>query len=163
MVDASDILARIARVLERNGLEAVLIGNAGAAVHGAPVTTVDIDFLYRRTPANLRKLKQIAKALGATLYAPFYPASAMLRMMNDDETLQVDFMDQVSGIRSFEGLRKRARHVTIADTSLLVADLADIIRMKRAANRPKDRAVLEILDKTLEAIKANQKEGAEGA
>ncbi|SRR5260370_28094560 len=157
-MDATEIVARIARTMERHGLEAVLIGNAGAAIHGAPVTTVDIDFLYRRTPANLRKLKRIAKDLRATLFAPFYPASTILRMMNDDETLQVDFMDQVSGVKSFEGLRKRACRVKISGVSLLVADLADIIKMKRSANRPKDKAVLEILDMTLEAIKTNQEE-----
>src|SRR5260370_20149066 len=121
-MDATEIVARIARTMERHVLEAVLIGNAGAAIHGAPVTTVDIDFLYRRTPANLRKLKRIAKDLRATLYAPFYPASTILRMMNDDETLQVDFMDQVSGVRSFESLRKRALRVKIGGASLWVAD-----------------------------------------
>jgi hypothetical protein len=35
----------------------VLIGNAGAALHGAPVTTVDFDFLFRRTARNLQKLR----------------------------------------------------------------------------------------------------------
>jgi len=98
-MDATAIVARIGRALERNGLEAVLIGNAGAAIH---------------------------------------------------------FVDQVSGVRSFEGIRKRARHVKIEGTNLMVADLSDIIKMKRAAGRAKDRAVLEILEKTLEAT-TNQK------
>ena len=157
-MDATPILARIAQAMARHGLEAILIGNAGAAIQGAPVSTIDIDFLYRRTPANLRKLKLIAKDLRATLYAPYYPASTIMRLMNDDETLQVDFMEQVSGVRSFEGLRKRAATLTVGETGICVADLADIIKMKRAANRPKDRAVLEILEKTLEAIKSNEEE-----
>jgi hypothetical protein len=38
-------------------LEAILIGNAAAAIQGAPVTTVDFDFMFRATPANLAKLK----------------------------------------------------------------------------------------------------------
>jgi hypothetical protein len=54
-MDAHPILARVAQLLERHGLEAVLIGNAAAALQGAPVTTVDLDFLFRRTPANVRK------------------------------------------------------------------------------------------------------------
>ena len=114
-----------------------------------------IDFLFRRTPANVKKLKGIAAELRATLYAPFYPASTLLRLMNDDETLQVDFMDEISGVRSFEGLRKRALRVNVSGATLWVAHLADIMKMKRSANRPKDRAVLEILEKTLEAIQAN--------
>jgi hypothetical protein len=37
----------------------------------------------------------------------------------------------------------------VGDERLLVADLADVIRSKRAAGRPKDRAVLPILRDTL--------------
>src|SRR6478672_3432140 len=50
-------------------------------------------------------------------------------------------------IRSFDGLRGRGARMTVGGATLCVADLADIIKMKRAANRPKDRAVLEILEK----------------
>ena len=160
-MDATLIIARIARAIERHKLEAILIGNAAAAIHGAPVTTIDVDFVYRKTPGNTRKLKQVAKELGATLYAPFYPASNILRMMNDDETLQVDFMEEATGIRSFEGPRKRAQKVNVGGVNLLVANLADIIKMKRTLNRPKDRAVLEILEKTFEAIEAKS-EGETG-
>lgn len=77
--------------------------------------------------------------------------------MNDDETLQVDFMDEVSGVRSFEGVRKRARRMEVGGAAVRVADLADIIDMKRGADRPRDRAVLEILEKTLEAITTSKK------
>ncbi len=37
--------------------------------------------------------------------------------------------------------------------ALWVADLADIIKSKRAAGRPRDRAVLEILEKALDEKK----------
>ena len=157
MVDATAIVARVAKAIERHGLDAVLIGNAAAAMHGAPVTTIDLDFLIRRTPANRKKLAAIAADLRATAYVPFYPVSKVVRLMNDEETLQVDFMDEVSGVRSFEGVRKRAQRVRVGEATVCVAGLADIIKMKRAANRPRDRAVLEILEKTLDATTANQK------
>ncbi len=51
-MDARPILCTLARLLHEHGLEAVLIGNAAA---------FDLDFLFRKTPANLRKLKAIAK------------------------------------------------------------------------------------------------------
>jgi predicted nucleotidyltransferase len=162
-VDATAIVARVARVLERHGLEAVMIGNAAAAMHGAPVTTVDLDFLFCRTRTNLKKLSAIAAELGATLYAPLYPASQMLRMMNDEEGLQLDFLGEAAGVRSFEGLRKRAQRMPVAGATVAVADLADIIKMKRATNRPRDRAVLEILEKTVEAIQANPQSQAGSA
>ena len=77
-MDAEPLLTRIAEALQRNRLEAVLIGNSGAAVHGAPVTTLDFDFMFRSTPSNLKKLNRIAEELEARLYVP-YELSGMFR------------------------------------------------------------------------------------
>lgn len=59
-MDAAPFLVAIGRALEETRLDAVLIGNAGAALQGAPVTTVDFDFLFRKTARNLAKLKAFA-------------------------------------------------------------------------------------------------------
>ena len=91
-MDARPLLARIARMLEEQRLEAVLIGNAAAALQGAPVTTVDFDFMFRKTPANLRKLKALARALDAVILRPYYLASDLFRIVRDDDGLQLDFM-----------------------------------------------------------------------
>jgi len=148
-MDAQPVLFTIAKAIHRQGLEVVMIGNSAAALQGAPVTTIDIDFLFRKTPANLKKLKAIAKELGGVLLKPYYPSSDLFRLMRDEDTLQLDFMATIHGIRSFEGLRSRAKRVDLGGHSLLVAGLADIIKSKRAAGRVKDRAVIEILKKTL--------------
>ncbi len=148
-MDAQPVLVAVAKAIQRHGLEAVMIGNSAAALQGAPVTTIDIDFLFPKTPANLKKLKAIAKELGGVLLKPYYPSSDLFRLMRDEDTLQLDFMATIHGIRSFEGLRSRAKRVDLGGHSLLVAGLADIIKSKRAAGRVKDRAVIEILKKTL--------------
>ena len=70
-MDAGPLLGQIGRRLRDVGLEAVLIGNAAAALQGAPVTTIDFDFLFRRTPRNLAKLKRLAASLGATILRPY--------------------------------------------------------------------------------------------
>ena len=144
------MLVEVARRLRQVDLEAVLIGNAAAALQGAPVTTIDFDFLFRRTGRNLAKLKIFARGLGASILRPYYPASDLYRVVREDDGLQLDFMTTIHGIRSFEGLRDRASAIDFDGASLLVASLADIIRSKKAANRPRDRAVLEILEKSLE-------------
>ena len=149
-MDALPILARVAQLLERHGLEAVLIGNAAAALQGAPVGTVDLDFLFRRNPANVRKLTAIAAELNAMLMKPHYPVSGLLRISRDEDGLQLDFMDVIHGVRSFEGLRKRAHEIRIGEARLLVACLADIIKSKKAAGRPRDLAVLAVLEQALE-------------
>jgi len=149
-MDAAPLLIRIARLLHELHLDAILIGNAAAALQGAPVTTVDIDFLFRKTPASLRKLKALASDLGAVILRPYYPASGLYRVTRDEDGLQLDFMTVIDGVRSFEGLRRRAKIIRLGDTQLHVAALSDIIKSKRAAGRARDLAVLEVLERTLD-------------
>ena len=127
-------------------LEAVLIGNAAAAIHGAPVTTLDFDFMFRETPTNVSKLKRFADALDASILA--FP-SGSYRVVDDARGLQADFMPVIHGVKSFNSLRSRAQRVEIASYPLGVADLKDVIASKRAAGRPRDKAVLEILENIL--------------
>jgi predicted nucleotidyltransferase len=148
-MNAAPILIRVARVLRETGLEAVMIGNAAAALQGAPVTTVDVDFLFRKTPANLRKLKKVARALDATILRPYYPVSDLFRIAAEDLALQVDFMATVDGVRSYNSVKSRAISIDVGGEKFLVASLPDIIASKRAADRPRDRAVLDVLTRTL--------------
>jgi hypothetical protein len=149
-MNAEPLLNRIAGLLAEHRLEAVMIGNAAAALHGAPVTTLDIDFMFRKTPVNLKKLKAVAQSLGAVILRPYYPASEMFRVVNDEQGIQLDFMSRLHGIRSFEGLRSRGTVIEFGEHPLKIASLVDIIKSKRATGRSKDLAVLEILEKTLD-------------
>jgi predicted nucleotidyltransferase len=149
-VDARPAIVEVGRHLRALEFDVVLIGNAAAALQGAPVTTVDLDFLFRKTPRNVAKLKSLAKALGAVVLRPYYPVSDLFRVIRDEDGLQLDFMATIHGVRSFAGLRNRGSDVAIDDVVLRVASLDDIIKSKRAAGRPRDRAVLEVLERTRE-------------
>ena len=149
-MDARPLLVEVARALRLAKLEAVLIGNAAAALQGAPVTTVDFDFLFRTTPRNLQKLKQFAHALDATVLRRYYPVSDLYRVVRDDDGLQIDFLGTIHGLRSRAAVRSRASVVEVSGVPIVVASLADIIKSKRAARRPRDLAVLPVLERTLE-------------
>jgi hypothetical protein len=150
-VNATPLLSRILAALHDHRLEAVLIGNAAAAIHGAPVTTLDFDFMFRSSPQNLRKLKAVAKALDAVILRPYYPVSNLFRVVDDATGLQADFMPAIHGVRSFEGLRSRAVAKDISGRMVLVASLDDIIASKKAAGRDRDLAVLPVLEQTRNA------------
>jgi hypothetical protein len=107
-----------------------------AALQGAPVTTVDVDFLFRKTPANLRKLKKVARAFDAIVLKQYYPISNLFRVMAEDLALQRDFMATVHGLRSYDSVKSRAISLDVGGEKLLVASLPDIIASKRAADRP---------------------------
>jgi hypothetical protein len=148
-MNAEPILVQVAALLSKHKLDAVLIGNAAAALQGSPVSTVDLDFLFRDTKRNVEKVHSLAKDLHANVSQPFYPASGLYRVIRSRDALQLDFMTEMSGISSFESLRSRASVMRIGRRSLKVATLEDVIRSKTAANRPEDRAVLPILRQTL--------------
>ena len=80
MMDAQPELALLASALNQHGLEAILIGNMAAALHGAPVSTIDIDLFFLQTSRNMQKLKRVATALEAVILRPYYPVSALFRL-----------------------------------------------------------------------------------
>lgn len=151
---AAPLLALAARVLTKHRLDAVMIGNAAAALHGAPVTTLDIDFMIRESPATVRKLRAIARELDAVIFRPYYPASPLYRISRDGTGLQFDFMTRVSGVRSLASLRSRAIEVRFGAHTLRVAALEDIIHSKEVAGRAQDRAVLPVIRRVVRERRA---------
>jgi len=148
-MNAAPLLNALVAGMSKVRLEAILIGNAAAAIHGAPVTTLDFDFMFRSTPLNLAKLKKLAAVLDAMILRPYYPASKLYRVVNDERGLQADFMATIHGVKSFNSLRSRAEKIQLGKNFLWVAHLKDIIASKRAAGRARDKAVLAILETTL--------------
>lgn len=145
-------LEKIVKSFRTYKLEAIVIGNAAAALLGAPVSTLDVDFMIRDTEDNKLKLQNIAKDLDAILSQPFEPASNMTRMLSHD--IQVDFIFTMNGISSFESLRSRAQLTTVGGCDIMVASLEDVIKSKRACGREKDLASLPMLEKTLRVKKS---------
>lgn len=146
-MDATDILCKIGKAFYHAELEAVMIGNAAAAIQGAPVTTLDIDFAIKENDGTLMKLNQVAKEIDATLsnYAPFFQIQA------PEKELYLDFLCNVIGIDSFDVLLKRSLKVSFDGIyHLHIASLEDIIKSKKSAGQDKDLAVLPILQKTLD-------------
>ena len=147
-MNAAPLIDSIVEALGLAKLEAVLIGNAAAALQGAPVTTLDFDFCYRHTPQNEEKLKRFAEAIVATLSRPYDPVSRLVRVEDPDRSLQVDFLDDESIDARFASLRSRATEVPFGRNVLYVASLDDIIAGKKKANRPKDQAALHAIEIT---------------
>lgn len=155
---AHSVLEQLAQALKASKLEAIVIGNSAAALRGVPVTTQDIDLFVRETPLNEEKIKALVVELGPGVQAsrPFEPSSRMIRI--EGLAVEIDIVFQLSSRVKFESLRSRASAVAIGQESLLVADLSDVIDAKRAANRPKDLASLQILENALDVQRIMEEE-----
>jgi len=139
-------LARALRVVR---LEAIVIGNLASMLNGAPVTTQDIELLIRDTGTNRRKLARFANEIGGSSPTPV-SESSKVEWIEGGLAVPVEIhFDRIAGGLTFSSLRSRAQIINVGDEKLRVAALADVIRSKQAARRPKDRAVLPILRDTL--------------
>ena len=57
--------AEILRLLADHDVEFVVVGMTAGILHGAPVTTVDLDVVHRRSPENVARLLGVLTGLGA--------------------------------------------------------------------------------------------------
>ena len=104
-MNAAPILERVVAALNSARLEAIIIGNAAAALNGAPVTTIDIDFFIRDCKRQSPKLSAVAEKLNAVLVKPDGGMSNVCQIVNEEEDIYLDFIDNPSGMPSFASIR----------------------------------------------------------
>lgn len=143
------VLVTVVKAFSQVNLEAILVGNAAAAVQGIPQTLQVLEFFLRDTEKNREKLKQALKNFGPNVraYQPFEPSSNMMRI--EGLPADVDLIFQLSSRVRFELLKSRSLRIQFDDVQVQVSQLRDIIDAKQAAGRPKDLATLPILEQAL--------------
>jgi predicted nucleotidyltransferase len=146
-------------LLVNGGIEFILIGGVAGNVLGSARLTFDVDVVYERSKANLEK---IAKALkphepylrGAPLGLPFTLDVATLRNgLNFTLTTKLgdlDLLGEVVGGGSFRELLPHTFVVEAFDVKFRCVDLPTLIKLKRAAGRPKDLESIAELESLLE-------------
>lgn len=151
----------ILEALERHGVEYVLVGGMAAALQGSPLVTVDVDVTPRRTDANLRRLSAALRELGARVRTDDAPGG--LAFDHDPVSLaaagvwnletafgDLDVTFEPAGTGGYDDLRRDALRVEVLGVATTVASLADVVRSKEAAGRPKDLLVLPVLRRLLD-------------
>ena len=139
----------------------VLIGGLAASLHGSPHVTTDVDITPSAERGNLARLAGALKDLDARIRAPGEPDGlpfdrsaatlarlSILNLTTRHGDLDITFVP--SGTAGFDDLRQRAIEITVHETRVVVAALADIVRSKEAAGREKDRLTLPTLRRLLE-------------
>ena len=145
---------RALRTLVDRGVRFVLIGGYAGALRGSPVITGDVDVCYARDGENLERLAGAlgvldARLRGAPPDVPFRLDARTLRA-GDHFTFTtsagpVDILGTPAGTKGFADLDGGATDEVIDGLTIRVASIEDLIRMKRASGRAKDRIALEWL------------------
>lgn len=154
-----ELLSRLAAA----DVQFVIIGGLAAQAHGSPSITADVDIVPSWDPANLAKVAVVLDDITAIRHGVppggprLPPLDARTLLAGAVFTLnsmfgRLDLLANPDPGIDYEELRKAAVSTTFLGIPLLFASLDDLIAMKRAAGRPKDRVELEILGALREEI-----------
>ena len=151
---------RIITTLHRHDVQFVLIGALAARLHGFPRLTADADITPADDVSNIERLSKALRELDAKIFTEQIPeglafdcSAAMLRraqmwnLVTDAGRLDIAF--KPAGTNGFLDLAVGAEKFEAYGVVFLAASVKDIIRSKRAADRPKDREDVAILNAML--------------
>jgi predicted nucleotidyltransferase len=147
------------RCLRDHDVRFVLVGGFAATVLGSARTTIDLDVVYARNPDNLDRLARALAPLspylrGAPPGLPFHlDPSTLARGTNFTLTTSMgdlDLLGEIVGGGSYDQLLTQTRRIRVFGIDLDVVTLPQLIRLKRAAGRPKDLEALAELEMLLD-------------
>jgi hypothetical protein len=144
----------ILRVLDAHEVKFIVVGGVSGNLHGSTTLTEDIDIAYARERQNLERLAAALRDLRATLRGapkglPFKLDAATLHAgLNFTFSTRLgplDCIGEASGGFTYANLVGNAERYPLSGMMVAAASLDDLIRMKRAAGRIKDRIEVENL------------------
>jgi transcriptional regulator with XRE-family HTH domain len=142
------------KALVEQGVDFVLVGGLAGIALGSSYPTYDLDVAYARDEANLERMARALRELKVSLRvngeAADLPFLADARSLANGANFtfvtefgMFDILGDLEGIRSYEDLRRNAKVLEVEGFPIRVASIGHLIAMKRAANRTKDKLMLE--------------------
>ena len=152
--------AEILRLLATHDVEFIVVGMTAGILQGAPLTTLDLDVVHRRTPDNVVRLLHVLAILEAVYrHDPrrlrpqeshlVSPGHQLLTTTHGD-------LDCLGTLGEGVGYEQLLDHTVTMDLSggmtVRVLSLPALIDAKERAGRPTDLAALPVLRATLDEL-----------
>lgn len=148
----------ILRVLDKHQVKSIVVGGVCATIHGAQVSTFDLDLVYSRDAENLVRLETALQELDT-----YYREHPPHRIIPQAERLDtpghhllmtsagpLDLLGSVTGKRGYEDLLPHAIELRIdEECSIKLLSLPMLITLKTETGREKDKLVLPALRSAL--------------
>lgn len=148
-------LEGLLRALGEAGIEYIVVGGAAAVIHGAPITTQDLDIVPRLEPGDAERLVAALTALDAR-FRPILPGRDISPTLEHVEARgqlnlitrmgPLDVLGRLHDQRGYAELEGSSRVVVDGDLRVRVIDLETLIEIKRGTGRARDQMVLPILE-----------------
>jgi len=139
-MDTEDLL----RLLNAHDVDYVIIGATAFPVYGYSRATLDIDVLILPTDKNAQKTLNSLRDFGYDVSDITVSDLMSKKILIRQYILETDIHPFVKGI-SVDEIWKNKVAGRIGETPCYFASLDDLIRMKKAADRQKDKEDLKIL------------------
>jgi len=155
----------ILRTLSKYEVEYIIVGGVCAVLHGAPISTFDIDLVHSREPGNLKRLLKALEELEACYRDPagriIKPEESHLSSPGHQLLMTkggpLDLLGEIGKGRDYKELLKNTFTLKISENlKVRLLTLETLIETKEEAAQERDKAVLAILRRTLEEKKRNQ-------
>ncbi len=141
-------------------VELIVVGGLAAVAQGAPITTVDLDIVHRRTPENLERLLAVLADVDARYRRHdgqvLRPTAEILAgrghsLLTTSEG-PLDVLGAIEGERDYDVLLPSSVEISVGGYPVRILRLATIVEIKRSSDRPKDQRMLPILEATLREL-----------
>ncbi len=142
--------------LKERKVRFVIIGATAFPVHGYSRATLDIDIFIEPTPRNAERARDALKAFGYDMSDVSVEDLLTRKLLIRQYLIETDIHPFVKGT-TFERVWANKVKARFGQTFVWFASLDDLIQMKRAAGRPKDKEDLKFLRK-LRQRKAKRKD-----
>lgn len=134
------------RSLNEHDVRYVVIGATAFPVHGYARATLDVDVFLEPTEENARKALAALRAFGYDVSDLTVEDLLEKKVLIRQYVVQTDLHPFVKGV-SWEDVWTNRLESVLGSTPVPFASLDDLIRMKRAAGRPKDVEDLRVLER----------------
>jgi predicted nucleotidyltransferase len=139
-VDTESLL----KSLKGRKVQFVIIGATAFPVHGYSRATLDIDIFIRPDKSNSEKVLSALEDFGYDISDITVDEILTKKILIRQYLVETDIHPFVKGV-SFDEVWKNKVKAKFGDTFVWFASLDDLIKMKKAAGRPKDREDLKYL------------------
>jgi predicted nucleotidyltransferase len=146
------------KALSEHKVDFIIVGGVCAVLHGAPVSTFDLDLVHSRSPENLTRLMSALEELGA-----YYRGREDRRLKPQLSHLSspghhllmtkagpLDILGTIGKGHDYAELLQHTTEQEIGVLRLRLLDLDALIRIKKETITDKDKATIPILERTLE-------------
>jgi len=146
------------RTLTGHSVDFIIVGGVSAVMHGAPVTTFDLDVAHSRRSENIAHILAALKDLDA-----FYRGGGSRRLKPTAELLAspghqllmtrlgpLDLPGIIGADHDYEDLLSHSAEFEVSGLLLRVLNLETLIKVKEEIGFEKDKAVLPLLRRTLQ-------------